>query len=104
MARVLEVDERSGHVELTLKQSEVRDQTGLTLSSLKLKKCYAGVVRAIKDFGMFVELNGSRLSGLCHKSMVLLLFCCGRTLPLSKSALLLMRMFCFVPLACTGGG
>mgnify|MGYP002393339846 FL=1 len=68
--RVLEIDETSGHVELSLKRSECQHDVGLTLQALKVNRCYAGVVRGIKDFGIFVELNGSRLSGLCHKTKV----------------------------------
>lgn len=44
--------------------------SGITLSDLKEGQKVDGVVKKIEDYGLFIQINGSKLSGLCHKSQV----------------------------------
>lgn len=43
----------------------------LTLSDLSKGQKVEGRVKKAEDYGLFIEIEGSKLSGLCHKSEVL---------------------------------
>lgn len=42
----------------------------LTLSDLSEGQKIDGRVKKIEDYGLFIEVEGSKVSGLCHKSEV----------------------------------
>ena len=42
----------------------------LTLSDLSEGQKIDGRVKRVEEYGIFIEVEGSRLSGLCHKSEV----------------------------------
>jgi rRNA biogenesis protein RRP5 len=42
----------------------------LTLSDLQEGQIINGRVKKIEEYGLFLEIEGSKLSGLCHKSEV----------------------------------
>ena len=44
--------------------------TKITLSDLVVGDKVEGRVRKVEDYGLFIEIEGSKLSGLCHKSEV----------------------------------
>lgn len=69
-------------VEMTLRSIEASQRkglsTGITLSDLKEGQKIDGIVKKIEDYGLFVQIDNSKLSGLCHKSEVKILsFACG---------------------------
>lgn len=42
----------------------------LTLSDLSVGQKVEGKVKKVADYGMFIQIDGGNLSGLCHKSQV----------------------------------
>ena len=42
----------------------------LTLRDFQEGQIAHGRVKKVEDYGLFIELDGSRVSGLCHKSEV----------------------------------
>lgn len=44
--------------------------SGLTMSAVSEGQKYDGIVKKIEDYGLFVEIEGTKLRGLCHKSEV----------------------------------
>ena len=54
---------RSGDLSRTSKPS-------LNISDLQEGQKVEGRVKKIEDYGLFIEINGSKLAGLCHKSEV----------------------------------
>ena len=51
-------------------ESQKKGTSGITLSDLKEAQKVNGVVKKIEDYGLFIQIDGSKLSGLCHKSQV----------------------------------
>lgn len=47
-----------------------RGTSGITLSDLKEGQKVDGIVKKIEDYGLFIQIDGSKFSGLCHKSQV----------------------------------
>ncbi|RQM29029.1 hypothetical protein B5M09_003214 [Aphanomyces astaci] len=67
--RVTKVD--NGKVELSLKASVVTGSTSqLTVKSLTVGQTVKGTIRSIQTYGVFVLLENSSVSGLCHISEV----------------------------------
>ena len=60
-------------VEMSLR-SETVNKHVLTFGDLVEGKKVDGKVKKVEDFGIFIQIEGSRLSGLCHKSEVRSLF------------------------------
>jgi len=54
----------------TIEASQRKGTSGITLSDLKEGQKIDGVVKKIEDYGLFIQIDGSKLSGLCHKSQV----------------------------------
>jgi rRNA biogenesis protein RRP5 len=46
------------------------DQSGLKLSNLSEGQIVDGKVKKVEDYGIFIQIGDSKLSGLCHKSQV----------------------------------
>jgi rRNA biogenesis protein RRP5 len=42
----------------------------LALSDLKEGQKVDGRIKKVEDYGLFISIEGSKLSGLCHKSQV----------------------------------
>lgn len=66
-------------VDTEKKQAEMSFRSGdrssssvarLKLSDLSEGQKVEGRVKKIEDYGLFIEIEGSKLSGLCHKSQV----------------------------------
>ena len=45
-------------------------KSSLNISDLQEGQKVEGRVKKIEDYGLFIEINGSKLTGLCHKSEV----------------------------------
>jgi len=59
-------------VEMTFRSGDLkRDKTSsLCFADLHDGQKVDGRIKKIEDYGLFVEIEGSKLSGLCHKSEV----------------------------------
>lgn len=59
-------------VEMTFRTGDLArtKSLSLTLADLHLNQKVDGRVRKVEDFGLFIEIEGSKVSGLCHKSEV----------------------------------
>ncbi len=44
--------------------------SSITLSDLKEGQKIEGSITKTEDYGLFIQIAGSKLSGLCHKSQV----------------------------------
>ena len=91
LIRHTSVDTSSKKVEMTLRSGDPltrRESSGIFLSDLKEGQKVEGVVKKIEDYGLFIQINESKINGLCHKSQVRLFL---TQLPLSFDSYL----FCF---------
>ncbi|KAF2225867.1 hypothetical protein BDZ85DRAFT_213447 [Elsinoe ampelina] len=72
--RVLEVEPKLNHVQMTLKQSQVdEDYTPpRKMEDLEEGEIVTGKVRRVEDFGVFVDVDDTnpRVSGLCHRTEI----------------------------------
>ena len=58
-----------GQVEMTLRSGDLKTLTGMTtLADFTLGQRVDGVIKKVEDYGVFVEIKGTKISGLCHKS------------------------------------
>jgi rRNA biogenesis protein RRP5 len=59
-------------VELTLRSLNITQLSSLSIAfdDLVEGENVDGVVRKVEEYGLFVEIKGSKISGLCHKSEV----------------------------------
>lgn len=67
------MDVANKKVEMSFRSSEALKRPGssnITLSDLKEGQKVDGRVKKIEDYGLFIQIEGSKLSGLCHKSQV----------------------------------
>lgn len=63
------IDHEKRQVEMTLRSGDLKTLTGMaTLSDFTLGQKVDGVVKKVEDYGVFVEIKGTKISGLCHKS------------------------------------
>jgi rRNA biogenesis protein RRP5 len=60
----------SNQIEMSLKKSETTPGKRIQIQDLKPKMVVPGTVRKIEKFGVFISLDDSLLSGLCHISEV----------------------------------
>ena len=56
-------------MEMSFRSGDKLRQT-LSLADLRDGQIINGRVKKIEDYGLFIEIEGSKLSGLCHKSQV----------------------------------
>lgn len=66
------VDLEKKQVEMTFRTTDGAESSkpGLTLSDISEGQKLDGLVKKIEDYGLFIEIDGSKLRGLCHKSEV----------------------------------
>ncbi|KIK70798.1 hypothetical protein GYMLUDRAFT_32858 [Collybiopsis luxurians FD-317 M1] len=66
--RILSVDADAKKVEMTLRSGDLSKPVALSLSNLSVGQHVEGVVKRIEDYGLFIQIDNSKLTGLCHKS------------------------------------
>ncbi|KAF9076092.1 hypothetical protein BDP27DRAFT_1313888 [Rhodocollybia butyracea] len=66
--RILSADIDTKKVEMTLRSGDLSKPVAFTLSNLSIGQQVEGVVKKIEEYGLFIQLDNSKLSGLCHKS------------------------------------
>jgi rRNA biogenesis protein RRP5 len=65
------VDHEKNQVELTFRSGDISQPTAsIALSDLSVGENVEAIVKKIETYGLFVEIKGSKISGLCHKSEV----------------------------------
>ncbi|KAJ3411723.1 hypothetical protein HDV05_001783 [Chytridiales sp. JEL 0842] len=74
VGKLLSVDEKAKRVEMSLKKSSVdpsaaaAENGALQLSDLSKGMKVSGTIKSIEPFGVFIKIDNSKLSGLCHIS------------------------------------
>lgn len=68
--RILSVDVEKKQVEMTFRSADSsrNTQQAIKLSDLSEGQKVDAVVKKIEDYGLFLEVEGSKVRGLCHKS------------------------------------
>lgn len=68
--KVIAVDVASGNVQMSLKQSMIDKDfvSPLSLDNLEVGQIVTGKIRKVEDFGVFILVDNSNISGLCHRS------------------------------------
>ncbi|KAI9452549.1 nucleic acid-binding protein [Lactarius psammicola] len=68
--RILSVDPANKKVELTFRSGSLSRtaQPALSLSDLQEGQKIKGRVKKVEVYGLFIEIEGTKVSGLCHKS------------------------------------
>ncbi|KAI0046598.1 nucleic acid-binding protein [Auriscalpium vulgare] len=69
--RILSVDPEKKQVEMTFRSGDLSRKAAepsLTLADFHEGEKIDGRVKKVEDYGLFVEIVGSKVSGLCHKS------------------------------------
>ncbi|CAE6479265.1 unnamed protein product [Rhizoctonia solani] len=70
--RVLAVKPETNHIELTMRSGDINKLLKHTvgLSDFQVGQKVEGRVKSVMDFGIFIEIAGTKISGLCHKSEI----------------------------------
>ncbi|KAJ7900149.1 hypothetical protein B0H14DRAFT_2672489 [Mycena olivaceomarginata] len=70
--RILSVDIEAKKVEMTLRSGDLSksSSSSLAIADLKEGQKVDGVVTRIEDYGLFIQIDKSKLTGLCHKSQL----------------------------------
>lgn len=67
----ISVDEEHNKIEMTFKSGDLtRASESTTATDLKEGQKINGLIKRIEDYGMFIDIEGTRLHGLCHKSQL----------------------------------
>lgn len=64
------VDVAARKVEMTFRSKDASRQSTVGLRDLREGQKISGSVKKVEDYGLFINIDNSRLSGLCHKSEV----------------------------------
>ncbi|KAJ7492804.1 hypothetical protein FB451DRAFT_1022365 [Mycena latifolia] len=70
--RILSVDVEAKKVEMTFRSADFSKASlsSLLITDLKEGQKVDGVVKRIEDYGLFIQIDGSKINGLCHKSQL----------------------------------
>ncbi|OWT39295.1 rRNA biogenesis protein RRP5 [Cryptococcus neoformans Bt1] len=71
--KILSINPRSNSIEMTLRKNpskSAKKTALLSLSDFEEGQKVVAVVRKVEAYGMFLKIEGSNVSGLCHKSEV----------------------------------
>ncbi|KAF7339807.1 rRNA biogenesis protein RRP5 [Mycena venus] len=70
--RILSVDVEAKKVEMTFRSGDFSkaSSSSLAIADLKEGQKVDGVVTRIEDYGLFIQIEGTKLNGLCHKSQL----------------------------------
>ena len=66
----VDIDKKQVEMSLRSKPPGTTDSPELTYKDLQEGQMVDGRVKKVEDYGVFVTINNSKLSGLCHKSEV----------------------------------
>lgn len=74
LTTVISIDVQSNQVEMSFRSSDPSKRSNVTLRDLQKGMKITGSVKKVEDYGLFINIDNSRLSALCHKSEVRTLF------------------------------
>ncbi|KAG7099001.1 hypothetical protein E1B28_000886 [Marasmius oreades] len=68
--RILGLDLEAKKVEMTFRSGDLNKPrtTNLMLADITPGQVVDGTVKRVEEYGLFIQIDGSKLSGLCHKS------------------------------------
>lgn len=68
----ISVDKDKKQVEMTFRTTDSTEDSkaNITLRDLSEGQKFDGIVKKIEDYGLFIEVEGTKIRGLCHKSEV----------------------------------
>ncbi|KAI0720020.1 U3 snoRNP-associated protein Rrp5 [Cerioporus squamosus] len=68
--RILSINPEKKQIELSFRSGDLKrdNRSQLTLSDFSEGQKIDGRVKRVEDYGIFIEVEGSKISGLCHKS------------------------------------
>lgn len=64
------MDKDNGKIEMSFRTQPASKSSLLALRDFQEGQVVHGHVKRVEDYGLFIELDGSKVSGLCHKSEV----------------------------------
>jgi len=65
------IDPETKRIEMTFRSSQSKRSGGrIQIDDLKAGQKVDGAIKRIEDYGMFIQIDNSKLNGLCHKSEV----------------------------------
>lgn len=66
------MDLEAKKVEMTFRSGDFSkaSSSSLGIADLKEGQKVDGIVKRIEDYGLFIQIDGSKINGLCHKSQV----------------------------------
>ena len=73
---ILSTDKAKGQIEMTLrttnkvKRAQKESEASIPLEEMQEGQVVKGVIKRIETYGVFIRVQGSGISGLCHKSEV----------------------------------
>ncbi|KAG6832513.1 hypothetical protein H0H92_000142 [Tricholoma furcatifolium] len=68
--RILSVDITTKKIEMSFRTGILKNPSQLTVGDLQIGQKVEGVVKRIEDYGLFIQIENSKLTGLCHKSQL----------------------------------
>ncbi|KAL4266621.1 rRNA biogenesis protein rrp5 [Pleurotus pulmonarius] len=69
--RILSVNAEDKRVEMTSRSGDLsKARSALTLADFNVGQKVEGTVKKIEDYGLFIQIQDSKLSGLCHKTQL----------------------------------
>ncbi|KAF9527766.1 hypothetical protein CPB83DRAFT_376457 [Crepidotus variabilis] len=70
--RILSVNLETKKVEMSFRSKDLaqKQSSTITINDLREGRKVDGLVKRVEDYGLFIQIVGSKLSGLCHKSQL----------------------------------
>ncbi|KAG6911579.1 hypothetical protein DXG01_011882 [Tephrocybe rancida] len=68
--RILSVDATTKKIEMSFRTGVAKNPSQLSLGDLQIGQKVEGVVKRVENYGLFILIENSRLTGLCHKSQL----------------------------------
>ncbi|KAI5476893.1 hypothetical protein MNV49_007065 [Pseudohyphozyma bogoriensis] len=68
--KIIAVNKEQNQVELSLRSTATVKETAVEIGDLAKGQIVRGVVKRVEEYGAFIRIEGSSISGLCHKSKV----------------------------------
>ncbi|KAG6817708.1 hypothetical protein H0H87_004499 [Tephrocybe sp. NHM501043] len=66
--RILSVDAATKKIEMTFRTGSLKNPAQLSAGDLQIGQKVEGIVKRIENYGLFIQIENSKLTGLCHKS------------------------------------
>ncbi|KAF8078800.1 hypothetical protein FPV67DRAFT_79954 [Lyophyllum atratum] len=68
--RILSVDPETKKIEMSFRTGISKNPSQLSAGDLQIGQKVDGVVKRTEDYGLFIQIENSKLTGLCHKSQL----------------------------------